>query len=214
MNRLLQGDVGSGKTAVAYAAARLMQGAGYQTALMAPTEILAQQHLRTLAPLFEAAGLRAAVLTNGLPRREQRLIRELTLAGAVHCLIGTHSLLSEDLGFARLGLAIVDEQHRFGVRQRLALRQKALVPHLLVMTATPIPRTLALTAYGGPGGLRPRRAAPGAPAREDHDASAHQTRRSLCAGPVPHRRGAAGLCRLSPGRGVGGERSCRCDLFV
>lgn len=148
MNRLLQGDVGSGKTAVAYAAARLMQGAGYQTALMAPTEILAQQHLRTLAPLFEAAGLRAAVLTNGLPRREQRLIRELTLAGAVHCLIGTHSLLSEDLGFARLGLAIVDEQHRFGVRQRLALRQKALVPHLLVMTATPIPRTLALTAYG------------------------------------------------------------------
>ncbi len=148
MNRLLQGDVGSGKTAVAYAAARLMQTAGFQTALMAPTEILAQQHLRTLGPLFEAAGLRAAVLTNGLPRREQRLIRELTLAGAVHCLIGTHSLLSEDLGFARLGLAIVDEQHRFGVRQRLALRQKAVVPHLLVMTATPIPRTLALTAYG------------------------------------------------------------------
>ncbi len=148
MNRLLQGDVGSGKTAVAYAAARLVQAAGFQTALMAPTEILAQQHLRTLGPWFERAGLRAALLTAGMSRREQRLVRELTLAGAVHCLMGTHSLLSEDLGFARLGLAIVDEQHRFGVRQRLALRQKAVQPHLLVMTATPIPRTLALTAYG------------------------------------------------------------------
>ena len=148
MNRLLQGDVGSGKTAVAYAAARMVQRAGFQTAMMVPTEILAQQHLRTLGPLFERAGLRAALLTAGMSRREQRLVRELTLAGAVHCLIGTHSLLSEALGFARLGLTIVDEQHRFGVRQRLALRQKAVQPHLLVMTATPIPRTLALTAYG------------------------------------------------------------------
>ena len=148
MNRLLQGDVGSGKTAVAFAAARLVARSGFQTAIMAPTEILAQQHLRTLGPLFERAGMRAALLTAGLSRREQRLIRELTLAGAVHCLVGTHSLLSEDVGFARLGLAVVDEQHRFGVKQRLALRQKAVVPHLLVMTATPIPRTLALTAYG------------------------------------------------------------------
>jgi ATP-dependent DNA helicase RecG len=115
---------------------------------MAPTEVLAQQHHRTLSRWFEAAGLRCALLTAGLSKREQRLMRELTLAGAVHCLVGTHSLLGEGLGFARLGLVVVDEQHRFGVRQRLQLRQKAVLPHLLVMTATPIPRTLAMTAYG------------------------------------------------------------------
>ena len=148
MHRLLQGDVGSGKTAVAYVAARLAAQAGLQTAIMAPTEVLAQQHHRTLSRWFEAAGLRCALLTAGLPKREQRLMRELTLAGAVHCLVGTHSLLGEGLGFARLGLVVVDEQHRFGVRQRLQLRQKAVLPHLLVMTATPIPRTLAMTAYG------------------------------------------------------------------
>jgi ATP-dependent DNA helicase RecG len=148
MHRLLQGDVGSGKTAVAYVAARLAAQAGLQTAIMAPTEVLAQQHHRTLSRWFEAAGLRCALLTAGLSKREQRLMRELTLAGAVHCLVGTHSLLGEGLGFARLGLVVVDEQHRFGVRQRLQLRQKAVLPHLLVMTATPIPRTLAMTAYG------------------------------------------------------------------
>lgn len=148
MHRLLQGDVGSGKTAVAYVLSRLVANAGLQTALMAPTEVLAQQHHRTLSAWFAAAGLRCALLTAGLPKREQRLVRELTLAGAVHCLVGTHSLLGEGLGFARLGLVVVDEQHRFGVRQRLQLRQKAVLPHLLVMTATPIPRTLAMTAYG------------------------------------------------------------------
>lgn len=148
MHRLLQGDVGSGKTAVAYVAARLAQRGGLQTALMVPTELLAQQHLRTLSPWFEGAGLRCGLLTNGLSRRDQRMVRELTLAGVIHCLIGTHSLIGQDVGFAKLGLVIVDEQHRFGVKQRLALRQKAILPHLLVMTATPIPRTLALTAYG------------------------------------------------------------------
>jgi len=148
MHRLLQGDVGSGKTAVAYVAARLAAQAGLQTAIMVPTEVLAQQHHRTLSCWFEAAGLRCALLTAGLPKREQRRLRELTLAGVVHCLVGTHSLLGEGLGFARLGLVVVDEQHRFGVRQRLQLRQKAVLPHLLVMTATPIPRTLAMTAYG------------------------------------------------------------------
>jgi ATP-dependent DNA helicase RecG len=152
MNRLLQGDVGSGKTVVAFAAALLMARAGCQSALMAPTEILAEQHLRTVEPWARALGLKVALLTAQTPRGARESILTLLGAGRIDLLIGTHALLAERVGFDQLGLVVVDEQHRFGVAQRARLRQKgegaAGLPHLLVMTATPIPRTLALTIYG------------------------------------------------------------------
>jgi ATP-dependent DNA helicase RecG len=150
MNRLLQGDVGSGKTAVLFAAALQVARAGGQTAIMAPTELLAQQHERTLRSWAERVGLRVAMLTASTPRGVRQSLLPLLASGRVDICIGTHSLLSEGLGFASLGLAIIDEQHRFGVAQRIRLRDKGqdFCPHLLVATATPIPRTLALTAYG------------------------------------------------------------------
>ena len=148
MLRLLQGDVGSGKTAVAFAAALAVIDAGAQAALMAPTEILAEQHLRSLAPWAERAGVRVALLTGSTPRAQRNSLLALLAAGQIDLLVGTHALLTEGVDFARLALVIVDEQHRFGVEQRVALRQKGAAPHLLVMTATPIPRSLALTAFG------------------------------------------------------------------
>lgn len=148
MLRLLQGDVGSGKTAVAFAAARAVVAAGGQAAIMAPTEILAEQHLRTLQPWCAAAGLRVALLTGAMPRPQRSSLLALLAAGQIDLLVGTHALLVGDVTFAGLGLVVVDEQHRFGVEQRALLRAKGERPHLLVMTATPIPRTLALTAYG------------------------------------------------------------------
>ena len=152
MNRLLQGDVGSGKTAVAFAAALQVARAGGQTALMAPTELLAEQHERTLSEWARRIGLRTAVLTASTPRGTRQSLLALLAAGQIDLVIGTHALLSEGVGFAQLGLVIIDEQHRFGVAQRVRLRAKAGddagAPHLLVATATPIPRTLALTAYG------------------------------------------------------------------
>ena len=150
MNRLLQGDVGSGKTAVAFAAALQVVAAGRQVALMAPTEILAEQHAAGLSGWCKALGVRTALLTASTPRGVRQSTLGLLGAGRLDLVIGTHSLISEGVVFARLGLAIVDEQHRFGVAQRVRLRDKGEVgvPHLLVMTATPIPRTLALTAYG------------------------------------------------------------------
>ncbi|MEX1363825.1 MAG: ATP-dependent DNA helicase RecG [Nannocystaceae bacterium] len=148
MLRLLQGDVGSGKTAVAFAAIRAAVAAGAQAALMAPTELLAEQHLRTLQPWCKAAGLRVALLTGAMPRAQRNSLLALLGAGKIDLLVGTHALLVADVGFASLGLVVVDEQHRFGVEQRALLRDKGDRPHLLVMTATPIPRTLALTAYG------------------------------------------------------------------
>jgi ATP-dependent DNA helicase RecG len=149
MGRLLQGDVGSGKTVVALCAAELAMASGRQAAIMAPTEILAAQHLRTIEPLARAAGRRVALLTADTPRPARESILALLHAGALDLLIGTHALLAERVAFARLGLVVVDEQHRFGVAQRARLRLKGeRVPHLLVMTATPIPRTLALTLYG------------------------------------------------------------------
>jgi ATP-dependent DNA helicase RecG len=149
MLRLLQGDVGSGKTIVALLALAAAVESGAQGAIMAPTEILARQHLNTFTPLCEAAGLRVAILTG----REKGKIREETLAklanGEIHILIGTHAIFQEGVAFHDLGLAVIDEQHRFGVHQRLALQGKAGgAIDLLVMTATPIPRTLALTVYG------------------------------------------------------------------
>jgi ATP-dependent DNA helicase RecG len=148
MLRLLQGDVGSGKTVVALIAAAAVIEAGRQAAFMAPTEILARQHLKTIAPLAEAAGLRIAILTGrerGPARKE--ILNRLTL-GDIDLLLGTHALFQEDVAFHDLALAIVDEQHRFGVHQRLALAQKGEAVDVLVLTATPIPRTLVLTYFG------------------------------------------------------------------
>jgi ATP-dependent DNA helicase RecG len=151
MNRLLQGDVGAGKTAVAFAAALQAARAGRQTAVMAPTELLAEQHAETWRGWAKACGLRLELLTASTPRGVRASILALAAAGGLDVLLGTHALLAEAVGFAGLGLVVIDEQHRFGVAQRAKLRDKGDgqgAPHLLVMTATPIPRTLALTAYG------------------------------------------------------------------
>lgn len=148
MCRLLQGDVGSGKTVVAAAALLVGAAAGYQGALLAPTEILADQHYRSVSALLAPFGLRVALLTGSQKGKERTAAREGLSTGQVAVAIGTHALIQEDVAFERLGVAVVDEQHRFGVEQRDALRQKGYNPHMLVMTATPIPRTLALTVYG------------------------------------------------------------------
>ena len=148
MNRLVQGDVGSGKTMVAAAAAYLAANNGVQTALMAPTEILAEQHYHSLNKLFAPLGLRLALLTGAQTPKQKRQVREAIAAGEVDLAVGTHALLSDATEFHKLGLVIADEQHRFGVAQRSRLAAKGTDPHLLVMSATPIPRTLALLMYG------------------------------------------------------------------
>ena len=148
MNRLCQGDVGSGKTMVAAACVWFAARNGWQSALMAPTEILARQHYENLAPLFARFGLHCALLTGSTRARERRAILAGLADGTVDLCIGTHALLTEDVQYARLGLVITDEQHRFGVDQRAALSKKADSPHMLVLSATPIPRTLALIIYG------------------------------------------------------------------
>ncbi len=148
MNRLVQGDVGSGKTMVAAAAVYSAAKAGVQAALMAPTELLAEQHFRSLAPLLEGLGVQCALLTASTPTKARRMLLEQLALGEVDLVIGTHALLSPDVSYARLGLVVTDEQHRFGVNQRAALSAKGEHPHLLVMSATPIPRTLALMIYG------------------------------------------------------------------
>jgi ATP-dependent DNA helicase RecG len=150
MRRLLQGDVGSGKTAVAAIALAGTVRSGWQAALMAPTEILARQHHAGLAPLLEALGVRAEFLSGSLKPAEKRRIHDAIGAGEAEVVIGTHAVISDAVTFRDLGLAVVDEQHRFGVAQRAALQAKGstLEPHVLALTATPIPRTLALTFYG------------------------------------------------------------------
>jgi ATP-dependent DNA helicase RecG len=148
MNRLLQGDVGSGKTLVAAQAMIIAIENGFQTALLAPTEILAAQHYLTLRSLFAPLEYTVVQLTGSMTKKEKAAIKRLVAADLAPVVVGTHALLEEDVEFARLGLAIVDEQHRFGVLQRKALQQKGVSPDVLVMTATPIPRTLALTIYG------------------------------------------------------------------
>ena len=148
MNRLLHGDVGSGKTLVAVAAILAAVDSGAQAALMVPTEILAQQHYMTIQGLLAPLGVRTALLTGSVKGRERRALLASLRAGDVGLLVGTHALASEGVAFARLGLTIVDEQHRFGVLQRNALIERAPAPHVLVMTATPIPRTLVLSVYG------------------------------------------------------------------
>ena len=146
MNRLLQGDVGSGKTVVAGLAMYAAVTAGYQAALMVPTEILAEQHFESLESLFP--DLRLALLTGSLKAAEKRKVLEIIAKGEVDVIIGTHALIQDGVDYARLGLIIIDEQHRFGVGQRRILREKGENPDVLMMTATPIPRTLAITAFG------------------------------------------------------------------
>jgi ATP-dependent DNA helicase RecG len=148
MSRLLEGDVGSGKTVVAAAALLQTVCAGKQGVLMAPTEILAEQHFRTIAGLLRPFDVRCELLIGSTPRAQKKLLYEAARDGSVQVLIGTHALIQEGVELHRLGLAITDEQHRFGVEQRATLRAKSLHPHILAMTATPIPRTLAITIYG------------------------------------------------------------------
>jgi ATP-dependent DNA helicase RecG len=148
MSRLLQGDVGSGKTLVAAEAAVVAIENGYQVAVLAPTEILATQHAFYFKNLFHKLGYVVALLTGSATPREKSQLKKLVAEGLVHIGVGTHALLEEDVGWKNLGLAIIDEQHRFGVMQRLQLASKGVHPDVLVMTATPIPRTLALTIYG------------------------------------------------------------------
>lgn len=148
MNRLCQGDVGSGKTMVAAACIWFAAQSGWQSALMAPTEILARQHYENLAPLFARFGLNCALLTGSTKAKERRELLAKLASGEIDVCIGTHALLTADVIYHRLGLVVTDEQHRFGVNQRSALGQKAENPHMLVLSATPIPRTLALVIYG------------------------------------------------------------------
>jgi ATP-dependent DNA helicase RecG len=148
MNRLLQGDVGSGKTVVAAIALFAVKTAGYQGALMVPTEILAEQHSQSLTQLLEPHGVKTALLTSSVKGKRRREILELLKQGEIHVLIGTHALIQDEVDFANLGLVITDEQHRFGVEQRRVLREKGENPDVLFMTATPIPRTLAITVFG------------------------------------------------------------------
>lgn len=148
MNRLIQGDVGSGKTVVALLAMLMAVSNGFQAALMAPTEILAEQHLATLRTLLRPLDLEVALLTSAIKGRGRQQLLERIARGEVALLVGTHALLYEEVQFHRLGMIVVDEQHRFGVLQRASLRHKGLTPDVLVMTATPIPRTLAMTLYG------------------------------------------------------------------
>ncbi|HZS12714.1 MAG TPA: ATP-dependent DNA helicase RecG, partial [Nitrospirales bacterium] len=148
MHRLLQGDVGSGKTVIGLAAMLIACGSGYQAALMAPTEILAEQHALTLRAWLEALGLRAALLTSGSKTKARKETLKQLASGELQIAIGTHALLQSDVRFAKLGLVVIDEQHKFGVLQRKTLLEKGYRPDVLVVTATPIPRTLAMTAYG------------------------------------------------------------------
>ncbi len=148
MVRMLQGDVGSGKTVVAAAALLIALQSGHQGALMAPTELLAEQHYLVLSRMLEPLGVRVDLLTGSLPARERHRTHSRIASGQSQVVVGTHALIQQSVGFDRLGLVIVDEQHRFGVRQRAELRTKGRQPDMLVMTATPIPRTLAMTSYG------------------------------------------------------------------
>ena len=148
MNRLLQGDVGSGKTIVGAEAAVIALENGYQVALLAPTEILAAQHYLSLKPLLEKLGYVVALLTGSSTAREKLKLKEMIRNGMIRVAIGTHALIEKDVEFEKLGLVLIDEQHRFGVMQRFELVRKGITPDVLVMTATPIPRTLAMTIYG------------------------------------------------------------------
>ena len=148
MNRLVQGDVGCGKTIVALIASLMIVENGYQACIMAPTEILAEQHYKNITTMASLIGVRVRLLVGGMKKKEKDSVLEEIGSGAAQIVIGTHALIEQDVRFNRLGLAVIDEQHRFGVMQRSTLTAKGYEPDVLVMTATPIPRTLALTVYG------------------------------------------------------------------
>ncbi len=148
MNRLIQGDVGSGKTVVAAAAAFFASRGGYQTAVMAPTEILANQHYKKFREFLSKYGVRVGLLTGSMTKKQKETVYKAIKEGFIDVVVGTHALIQEGVEFKNLGLVIIDEQHRFGVKQRVELKKKGELPDVLVMTATPIPRTLAMTAYG------------------------------------------------------------------
>jgi len=176
MHRLVQGDVGSGKTVVALLACLIAIENGFQAAMMAPTEILAEQHFRQFQRLLTPLGLRCALVLGKHGVKERRLVRQEILTGQVHIAVGTHALLEDDVEFQNLGLIVIDEQHRFGVKQRARLKAKSLSPELLTMTATPIPRTLAMTMHGDldvseidelPPGRKPVKTRVGKPSQRD-----------------------------------------------
>ncbi|MCA8936815.1 MAG: ATP-dependent DNA helicase RecG [Planctomycetes bacterium] len=148
MHRLLQGDVGSGKTAVALYAALLMLDNGYQAAIMAPTEVLARQHFANISNYLKKTKVRVGLLLGGMRKSERDALMDDVASGKIHILIGTHALIEDYVKFMKLGLCVIDEQHKFGVKQRAALRAKGKRPHVLAMSATPIPRTLSMTLYG------------------------------------------------------------------
>ncbi len=207
MNRLLQGDVGSGKTIVALVAALVAMENGLQVAFMAPTEILAEQHFINIRRLLEQSRFRLTMITGATPAKSRRELQAELAGGSMHMVVGTHALIEEPVAFRELGLVIIDEQHRFGVLQRAALRAKGLHPDVLVMTATPIPRTLALTAYGDLDTSTIREMPPGrhpikttARPEERRDQIYDFIRSQLD-------RGAAGLRHLPAGRGIGEGRS-------
>ena len=196
MNRLLQGDVGSGKTLVAAAAIWACIRSGYQAALLAPTEILAAQHAENLNRLLSPFGMRVALLTGGMKAAARRATLAAIRDDEADLIVGTHAILSEGVEFARLGLAVVDEQHRFGVRQRGMLAEKAENPHLLVMSATPIPRTLGLLIYGDldisildelPPGRKPVKTSRASPAKSGERCTAFWTRQIDAGRQVYHR---------------------------
>ena len=148
MNRLLQGDVGSGKTIIAILAAAISVSNKFQVAIMAPTEILANQHYKSFKKYADSAQISCALLVGGMPVGKRKKILTALKNHKIDMIVGTHALIQKDIEFSSLGLVIVDEQHRFGVNQRNTLVQKGVNPHLLSMTATPIPRTLAITYHG------------------------------------------------------------------
>src|SRR5574344_1250859 len=149
MNRLLQGDVGSGKTLIAVLVSLIACDNGYQACIMAPTEVLAQQHFKNISKMLDPLGIRCALLTGSTKTKERRALHQGLVDGTIEILVGTHAVIEDNVEFKNLGLAVIDEQHRFGVEQRAKLWSKSqITPHILVMTATPIPRTLAMTLYG------------------------------------------------------------------
>ena len=201
MNRLVQGDVGSGKTVVAAALCALAAQNGWQAAFMAPTEILAAQHAETLAPLLEKLGISCTLLTGSMTAAQKRAALAAIETGAAQVVVGTHALIQQGVTFHRLGAVVADEQHRFGVAQRAALSAKGETPHVLVMSATPIPRTLALILYGDldvsvldevpPGRSPVKTYAVG----QKHAKAHHRVHRQAGRG------GRAGLCGVSARRG-------------
>jgi len=185
MNRLLQGDVGSGKTVVALYALLVAVANRAQAAMMAPTEILAEQHFRTISSYLEGSRVRTALLSGGLPARRRKELLDMTAGGELDLVVGTHAMIEQDVQFKRLGVVVIDEQHKFGVAQRSKLMRKGVSPDVLVMTATPIPRTLALTVFGDldvsvldemPPGRKPIRTSVVSP-KKAHDAYAFIRRR-------------------------------------